>query len=301
MNLRVGDSSSAVVNFNTWANTPVRPTTNTKTKKTKNKEIVHEIFLLCAEVTSDPFWSEKFRLAAVGKFPNCDQSKFTYSNGTLTHKKGTRITKLNISSDPREAAEECMDFFREKQSIYSPTDQSLALELKFSRNSLLLETKELTWEKSNKKIRECLICYFINDQSEIMQLTSKQSEQLNTVIKIGLYRKYFDKNNIILSNDRIYSIGGLMWDSQNNVFFIDPDLNPSVTRSYGKKPKTNNYPKDSLPQFGVKWDKYINKYVIKIDKFDKQISSYTPHTSEFFSNQDEEDDEYSEEEEEEED
>ena len=260
--LKVGGSSSAVVNFNNWANAPVKATT---VKNKKTKEIVNEIFLRCAEVTSDPFWAEKFRLAAIGKFPNCDQSKFTYTNGTLTHKKGTKTVKLVVSSDPRQAAEECKDFFRVNRSIYSPTDENLALEKKFARSSSLMDAEELSWEKANKKIRECLISHFVNDQSEAMRLTSEQSKQLNQLINVCLFRKYFDKNNIFLVNDRIYNITGLMWDVQNEVFYIDPNMKPSVTRSYAKKSITNNYPKDSLPQFNTKWNKYLDKYVDKIE------------------------------------
>jgi hypothetical protein len=258
---KVGSVSITSVNFNSWTSTPVVALT-AKSKKTKVKEIVNEIFVECGKVTEDPFWVEKFNLAAVGKFP----TNFYYHDNTLTYKKGAKNNKIILSSNIRDAALSFIKFLRVNKSIFSPLDEQSTLNLEFNRINSSLNTEILTWEIATKKIKECLISHFVIDMTTMMNLVSDQSNQLRQVIQTGIFSNLFDKHNITLKNDRIFSIGGLLYDPQNKKFYIDPNLVPSTNRSYPKKKMINNMPKDTIPQFNVKWDKYINKYVEQIDK-----------------------------------
>ncbi len=259
---KVGSVSIATVNFNSWVNTPVVASV-AKSRKTKVKEVVNEIFIECAKVTEDPFWIEKFNLAAVGKFP----TNFYYYDGTLTYRKGTKNNKIVMSPNIREAAFSFMKFLRDNKSIFSPLDGQLTLDTQFNRiKSSSLNVQLLTWETADKKTKECLISYYIIDMSKLMNLTAEQGNQLREVIHVGIFSNKFDKNNITLERDRIFLIGGLLYDPHNAVFYIDPNLTPSTNRSYQKKKVTSNMPKDTIPKFDITWKKYINKYIEQIDK-----------------------------------
>ena len=259
---KVGSVSITTVNFNSWASTPVIAAV-AKSKKTKVKEIVNDIFAECAKVTEDPFWVEKFNLAAIGKFP----SNFYYHDNVLTYKKGAKNNKVVLSSNIREAACTFINFLRTNKSIFSPLDEQSTLDIQFNRvSSSSLNVEILTWEIASKKIKECLISYFIVDMTTMMSLTLEQSDQLRDIIQVGIFSNLFDKHNITLNNDRIFSINGLLYDPQNRLFYIDPNLAPSTRSSYPKKKIANSMPKDTIPQFDIKWQKYINKYVEQIDK-----------------------------------
>jgi hypothetical protein len=257
---KVGSTSVTTVNFNSWVSTPVAAVTE-KTRKTRVKEIIHPIFTDCAKVTSDPFWVEKFNLAAIGKFP----TNFTYHDGTLTYKKGAKTNKVVLSNNIKESAKAFMDFLRTNKSIFSPLDEQTA-ELNQSNRVASAPAEEyLTWETSGSKIKECLISYYIIDMTRLMNLNTTQANQLRKTINTGIFSNVLDKNNIKLENNRINSIGGLLYDPHNAIFYIDPSLVPTIKSATKKKP-TNNIPKDSIPQFNLKWEKYINKYIEQIDK-----------------------------------
>lgn len=259
---KVGSVSITTVNFNSWANTPVVASV-AKSRKTKIKEIVNEIFMECAKVTEDPFWIEKFNLAAVGKFP----TNFYYYDNTLTYRKGAKNNKIVLPPNIREAALMFMNFLRTNKSIFSPLDEQSTLDTQFNRiKSSSLNVELLTWETADKKTKECLISYYIIDMSGLMKLTPEQSNQLRQTIHVGIFSNKFDKNNITLEKDRIFLIGGLLYDPQKAIFYIDPNLTPSTNRSYQKKKTASNMPKDTIPRFGVAWEKYINKYIEQIDK-----------------------------------
>ena len=258
---KVGSVSITTVNFNSWANTPVVASI-AKTKKIKIKEIVNEIFVECAKITDDPFWVEKFNAAAIGKFP----TNFYYHDGTLIYKKGAKNNKIILSSNIQESAYAFINFLRVNKSIFSPLDEQSTIDTQYDRINSSSNNETLTWEIASKKIKECLISYFVVDMTTMMNLTQYQSNQLRQIIQKGIFSNLFDKHNITLKNNRIFSIGGLLYDPQNSLFYIDSNLVSSTNRSCSKKKTVNNIPKDTIPQFNIKWDKYINKYVEQMDK-----------------------------------
>jgi len=258
---KVGSTSISTVNFNSWVSTPVIAVTE-KTRKTRVKEIINDIFVDCAKVTSDPFWVEKFNLAAIGKFP----TNFTYHDTTLTYKKGAKTNKIVLSNNVKEAANAFMDFLRNNKSIFSPLDEQRVIDTQSNREQISVSEIPLTWETSSKKIKECLISYYVVDMMKMMNLTTEQAYQLKKIINTGIFSNLLDKNNIKLQNNRIISIEGLLYDPHNAIFYIDPSLVPSKHASYTKKKPTNNIPKDTIPQFNIKWEKYINKYIEQMDK-----------------------------------
>lgn len=280
LNSKVGSVSVSTVNFNSWASTPV---TVPKSKKTKQKEIVNNVFVECAKTIEDPFWIEKFNLASIGKFP----ANFYFNDNTLTYRKGAKNNRLALSPNSREAALEVIKFFQVNKSIFSPTDEQIALNSQFNRSNANLDPETLTWETASKKIKECLISYFVVDMMTMMKLSNEQGNQLKQIINVGIFSNVFDKNNITLNNNRIFSIGGLFYDPENKVFYIDPNLEPSKNRTYSKKSTTNALPKDTIPQFNSKWDKLVKKYV---DQMNKQPIISTMFTMETMETDDEDED-----------
>ena len=114
-------------------------------------------------------------------------------------------------------------------------DEKVALDMQHSRIYSTLNNEKLVWEGASKKVQECLVSYYVMDMKNVMGLTSGQTEQLRQIIKTGLHNKIFNKTNIRMENNRIFSINGLLWYDQNKSFYINPELKPTITRSYTKK------------------------------------------------------------------
>lgn len=264
---RVGTYAISTVDFDSWSNQPVSQAPM-KTRKTRGaKEVVHKIFTECALVTQDPFWVDKFNTAAMGKLP----SKFTYHDGVITYRKGAKCHTLEVSGNPHEAASACMEFFRSNGGIFSPSDEQHSLELQYAR-SHAVSTQQLTWADANKKVQECMLSYYVMDMKASMTLKDNEVEQLRQTIRLGISNKYFGKHNIRVESNRIHSIEGLLWNDVTREFYINPELKPNSTRSYTRKKDgpsaIDPSQKDTVPQFAIKWKKYI-------ESLDKKIIHYS--------------------------
>jgi hypothetical protein len=261
---RVGSYAISTVDFNSWINEPVVQAPQ-RTRKTRGtKEVINKIFTDCANITSDPFWMDKFNSAATGKLP----PKFSYHDGLLTYRKGAKCNTIEVSNNPYEASHACMEFFRVNGGIFSPLDEQNSLALQYSRAHAVLTQEKLTWGDANKKVQECMLSYYVIDMKSRMNLSDMEVEQLRQTIRLGISGKYFGKHNIHVDNKRIYSVDGLLWNEELRTFYINPDIKPSVTRSYTRKkdgpPAIDPSQKDMIPQFGVKWNKYVESLDKKI-------------------------------------
>lgn len=261
---RVGSYAISTVNFESWMNEPVVQPPQ-KTRKARGvKEVIHKIFADCATVIQDPFWIDKFNNAAIGKMPH----KFAFHDGVLMYKKGAKCHNLDISNNPYEAAHACMEFFRGNGGIFSPLDEQNSLELQYSRAHAVLSQQQLTWGDANKKVQECMLSHYVVTMKSRMNLSDPEVEQLRQTIRLGIANKYFGRHNIQVDNNRIYSIDGLLWNNETRIFYINPELKPNSTRTYSRKkdgpPAVDPSQKDMVPQFGVKWGKYVESLDRKI-------------------------------------
>jgi hypothetical protein len=261
---RVGSYAISTVNFDSWMNEPIVYTPQ-KTRKTRGtKDIVNKIFSDCAAVTTDPFWIDKFTNAAMGKLPH----KFSYHDGSLTFRKGAKCHSLEVSHNPYEASHACMEFFRVNGGIFSPMDEQNSMVLQYSRAHDVSTQQQLTWGDSNKKVQECMLSYYVTDMKNIMKLSNTEVEQLRQTIRLGIGNKYFGKHNIRIENNRMHTITGLLWNNETKIFYIDPDLKPITTRTYVRKKDgcstVDAGQKDMVPQFGLKWTKYVESLDAKI-------------------------------------
>lgn len=264
---RVGSYAVSTINIESWVNEPVTQAPQ-RTRKTRGtKEIVHKIFAECAKVIQDSFWIEKFNIAATGKFPR----GFSYHDGQLSYKKGAKNHSIEISGNPYETAYACIEFFHTHGGIFSPIDEQSSLQLQYERSQAVLTQKQLTWADANKKIQECILSYYVITMKSTMGLTDLEVEQLRQTIKLGISNKYFGKHNIRIENNHIHSIDGLLWNNETRIFYINPQLQPSSTRSYTRHkdgpPAIDPSQKDMIPQFTAKWEKYVKSVDDKIAQY----------------------------------
>jgi hypothetical protein len=254
---RVGSYAISTVDLDAWMNEPVIQAPIRARKTRGVKEVIHKVFSDCAVATQDPFWVDKFNTAAIGKFPH----KFSFHDGVLTYRKGTKCNSLEVPNNPYEAAPACMEFFRANGGIFSPLDEQNSLELQYSRAHAVLTQQQLTWADANKKVQDCMLSYYIMDMKKLMSLNDDESGQLRQTIRLGIANKYFGKHNIRVENNHIHSIEGLLWNNQTRHFYMHPDLKPKITRSYTRKKDgpaaVDPGQKDTIPQFGIRWKKYM--------------------------------------------
>lgn len=250
----VGSYAISTVGFDAWDCEPLSQSSS-KTKKIRCKEVINKVFADCAETINDPYWTERFTEASVGKFPR----KFSYKERTLSFKKGLKYITVDIPTNPYLATEVCIDFFRNNGGLFSDLDKQNSLELRCSSENDI--PTNLTWGEINKKTQECMISYYVTDVKPLMGLTSQEVEQLRQTIYFGVSNKYFDKDNITVEKNRIRTITGLLWNSNERIFYVDPEISPSVVRSYSRKKETSNSDgrqKDMVPQFYARWRKYTD-------------------------------------------
>lgn len=265
----VGAQAISTIDFNSWT----QNTASTKTQKSKKtrgvKDVVHPIFTTYADVTIDPFWKEKFTNAGYGKFPQ----KFTYHDGILFFRKGTKTFNLELSEDHNQAVYDSIQFFKNYGGIFSSLDQQNSLD------QSLEHVEELVWAGTSKKVQECLISHFVTDKKEQYRLNVIQTNQLRQTVKFGVYNKYFGKQNIVMASNRIEQIIGLLYDEKNKFFSVDPKL-PCCTRRYTRKREgVEAGQKDMTPQFYSKWLKYVD-YLTNIAEQDELKESRTLRKSE---------------------
>ena len=272
MSNRVGTYAISTINYDTWMNDPI-VTPSPKGKKGRPaKEIINPIFHQFAEQTDDPFWKNKLASAAIGKFP----PKFSYHDGILNFKRGARTVSIELTNLEENGLHECLEFFRGNGGIFSPMDEKVCVQSRQNKAILNEERPPLEWSKINKKIKECLVSYYVTNLTKNMELSPNESSQLLKVIRCGISYKLFGKHNIKLTDTKIYKIDGLLWDNEKRLFYIDPTLTPISSRGSSKQSNTDNLDtpiieKDRIPQFSTKWAKYIDLLDKKVDRTSKRI------------------------------
>ena len=78
------------------------------------------------------------------------------------------------------------------------------------------------WKDFGKLKNNSIHDYIIN-LAEKYNLTVPQSRSLQSTVKIGVASGYLNNTNIIVKDSLITDIEPLVWDKQNNIFYIDTD------------------------------------------------------------------------------
>ncbi len=203
-----------------WLNTPPLQEKKTKGRKIRAPPtIVNPVFERCADLTDDPFWKKIFAEASQGKFTR----GFSYRNGQLSHKRGTKIQKIQISDSPVEALTTCLDFFKTAAGLRSAIDQERERQ---QIEEQLLESysaNNMTWmeiRKKKKNLPGLYISTFIRTVGDSMGLSEHQRKQLTTVINIGLLLGYLS-DEAIEFDGAIRGIQGLSYNEEKKEFVLD--------------------------------------------------------------------------------
>lgn len=271
----------STIDCESWMNEPIIQGAQRSKKRRTGKENVNQIFADCSFYINDKFWVDKLNSAARGKFPK----GFNYQNGALIYRKGAKSHQIEISDDPSEAVHQFIEFLRNNAGIFSQTDQHQALELEYCRSTTDdEEAKDLTWGECNKKIQDCMLNRYFLAMKSVMNLTQIQLEQLRQTVRLAISAKFFGRANIVVENNKIQAINGLLWDENLQKFYVNPRLKPNTTRSYPRKkdtsPAVDPSQKDTIPQFSLKWLKYVenlDKQIAKNNKKSKTVTITEPN------------------------
>jgi len=242
---------------------------NKKRKKTL-KPIINPIFEKCAGLTDDTFWQSVFMDCARGKFPR----GYSYKNGLITHKKGNKITTLEITNSATDVFYTTKKFFQIVTGLMSKTDRDKLQQIEEEK---LLEDAEInediTWKEiRTEKLKEVLMIEFINSLCKKCNFNEEEKRDLITTIKKGLMLKYFNSDNIIMNYGRITEIDGLKYNEETNQYEINKNYIKKPERKYrdlgieisDKKPEID---------FIEIWKKYLESLETKRTKKVNTFSS----------------------------
>lgn len=218
-----------------------------KHKKVKKKDVVHPIFLAYAECIDDPYWSSMLSNAAYGKFPK----KFSYQDGNLVFRRKKNIS-LSLTGDMSVDPYKVVEFFKHHSGITSQADREMT-----TRELSNTETKEISWGRKRKRIRELMISNYVSFMAKAMNLTQEQKEQLKLIINVGVLFGYLNKDNFETDDKRIIRINGIYFDGTN--FILDESLKPKRSKSKPKPTKEVIQPYDFLKKFIAFMSSHIPK------------------------------------------
>ena len=198
-----------------------KPNVITEVKKRKKtlKPVINPIFEKCANLTEDEFWNSIFMDCSRGKFPR----GFFFKNNLLTHKRGSKMTTLEISKSATETYTDVINFFQVKAGIMSQEDRKRLQQREDERILEQMEKeKDISWGQIRKEnLKEVLLNEFICDLCERMDLNEEEKRELITTIKKGIMLKCFNSNNIIMSEGKIVEIDGLIYNEETREYEID--------------------------------------------------------------------------------
>lgn len=271
---KVGSYAISTIGIDSWMNEPIN-NLSSRSRNNKNKtvrEIIHPLFNECSKIILDPFWIDKFNLGSMGKFPR----GFSYHDGILTYRKGSKSISIDLPNSPVEASHMIMDFFKIHGGIFSPMDQQTSLNINDQEDTAKNNNDQpITWNDINNKMQECLLSNYFTEMQKIMNLSQSETNNLRQVVKLGITNKYFGKYNILLDKTRISSINGLLWNNEQRYFFIDSELKPMAVRTYSRNkdalPVIDPNQKDMVPQFYIKWVKYLESLNKKVQMNNRKI------------------------------
>lgn len=226
------------------------PTGKAQVKIKKGKlqpTILDDFFEMCSKRCEDPYWADILHEMALGKPPK----KFSVKDRVLYFKRGSKIYTVMIPENYHEAVSIIIEFIRHHSGKYSEMDQARNRKEELAR--LSVKEENVAWTKLSKEMRVLLIINYVMELRYTYKLDIKEVTQLNNTIHIGIALRYFRKDNIVLTEDRIERIEGLVFNKNTRLFSIDPNLTPS------KASRTKSEPKEVtlFVDFWGLWEKMV--------------------------------------------
>ncbi len=268
-----------------YSTTVTGTTGGVKRRRGRNKHVVHPLFAECATICQDPFWVNILTEAAYGKFPK----RFSFQNGNLTHRKGTREMSRTLSTVPAEALASIIDFFRRYESLNSEADKRasyISAAVDVGHGALL---DQMVWDNYNSHTQQILIRDFIERMTVDYQLSPYESSDLKYNIGHGVFLGTLTGNNIIVADRKIQYINGLHMNpagtNGQRSFYLDPTLVATKIPTKRKEVLTDlsvRIPaKDQIPGFHKKWSKYLSRQATNYRKYSKYRGTGTHLNPEF--------------------
>lgn len=226
-----------------------------KTRKKKSeKKVINPIFETCSKITTDHYWVAILKDCARGKCPR----GFYYKNGLITHRRGNSINRVLIPKEPNEALSTILSFFKKYAGLISVTDKK---KMQASDQKRFLESmsyKNLQWKDiTTDKVKELLVSEYITELSNKANYSEDECKKFITVVKSALILKYFKSDNIKMVNGKITNMVGLIYNSDDKSYSIDPKYCKSSTRVIRDLGIEKEQIKPNVSFISL-WNKYIN-------------------------------------------
>lgn len=224
----------------------------TKTKNTKiYQEIKYPKFQEMANLCSDSFWKTTFIDASYGKFHR--GFKYDKEINSLSYKLRNKIFTCNISNlTAKDSITVIQDFMRTTANIMSTEDIKNKTEKIIKNRTFNVENSIDCWSKIKSPIYKQILVYnFINENTKKYNLSQEESKQFEYVIRLGIFLKYLNSNNIHVEDGKITQIDGIKHDK--NGYHLDiPD------NFYKNKPIKDNIPNSHSNNLSKKWSYFLD-------------------------------------------
>lgn len=232
-----------------WMSRPVEKKT-TKTKRAKNKDIIHPSFTTMSEYCEDEFWTDIFKKCAIGTFPK----DFDYKNGEMYHRHKNRLA---VYQDLRQAQQQIQGFFMEMGNIMSPQDIEMA-QIEAEEKQRNADTSvDLTWsDVTTARGKEIMISRFVNRLLPAPKNHHSTRARTFDAIKNAITLGFIKTTDIILSDGQITCIKGLIFNLKTGEYEIKNSL------------KTYNFPNGENTTI-----KYPHSYIGDFSKLYKKKKS----------------------------
>lgn len=210
-------------------------------------------FLLdCSKHTTDPFWKYIFEDLACGKAPYGAFINKNFLCCNFKHKEF--IYKLDETLPSEKLFNDIYSLLKTKLNIQSSIEQyedSKIINKILNDNQF--EFKQ--WSDIKKKsLKVFLIEEFVIYQKKKYKLSNRVMQELMSLIYLGLIFKNITSNDIIIKNNKIFSISGISF--KNKKMVINYDIYHTKTLK-----KTEESKKETMVK---KWVKYLDQLSSKI-------------------------------------
>ncbi len=226
----------------TWSNVPVTNTTS-KYRSKKNKDVVNQIFADACKYCMDNYWQTLLTKASVGKLP----TGFYFRDNTLSYKKGTKIVKIELSSNPEDACSQFIEFLETNGGLSSNTDTTNRVSL-FDYSVPV--TPICSWsEIKSSRLKRVYLLNFLKVLQNKYNLTNKQSLYLSDLIQCALLLGEIDNSCFKFYDGELVEITGLIYDPETQCFRLEN----TASRS-NRSNKSSRKPKSHPPSYLSIWN-----------------------------------------------
>ena len=229
--------------LSTWMN---KPTKRVVKKKRPEKSIIYNAIAVCSDINEltdgDPFWTKILNDFSRGKPP---AKGFTYDNDSVKYKR--KSIQLSSIDDDMERTLALIHFIRENGKLFSDIDreQSTLRMDAWSEAS----SHDVTWKiySRNKKMRDQLLSYYISSLKTEYKLDKLQTFKVRALILEGVKDGRINETNIIINENAIVGINGLIANRGTKEFSLDPALRAKLKKTaLGKVKERDEYREDMV-------------------------------------------------------